>query len=44
MNSVLHDPALHAAVVQTIRLSVYVTLITVPLGVAFALGINRWRG
>ena len=44
VNSVLHDPALHAAVVQTIRLSVYVTLITVPLGVAFALGINRWRG
>jgi spermidine/putrescine transport system permease protein len=44
LNSVLHDPALHAAVVQTIRLSVYVTLITVPLGVAFALGINRWRG
>ncbi len=25
----------------TLRLSVYVTLITVPLGVAFALGINR---
>jgi spermidine/putrescine transport system permease protein len=44
VNSVLHDPALHAAVVQTVRLSVYVTLITVPLGVAFALGINRWRG
>ena len=44
VNSVLHDPALHAAVVQTIRLSVYVTLVTVPLGVAFALGINRWRG
>jgi spermidine/putrescine transport system permease protein len=43
VNSVLHDPALHAAVVQTIRLSVYATLITVPLGVAFALGINRWR-
>ena len=44
VNSVLHDPDLHAAVVQTFRLSVYVTLITVPLGVAFALGINRWRG
>ncbi|HEV2935768.1 MAG TPA: ABC transporter permease [Streptosporangiaceae bacterium] len=44
VNSVLHNPDLHAAVVQTIRLSVYVTLITVPLGVAFALGINRWRG
>src|ERR1700749_5272339 len=41
VNSVLHDPNLHAAVVQTIRLSGYVTLVTVPLGVAFALGINR---
>jgi spermidine/putrescine transport system permease protein len=44
VNSVLHDPDLHAAVFTTIRLSVYVTLITVPLGVAFAVGINRWRG
>jgi spermidine/putrescine transport system permease protein len=44
VNSVLHNPDLHAAVVQTLRLSVYVTLITVPLGVAFALGIHRWRG
>jgi spermidine/putrescine transport system permease protein len=43
VNSVLHDPSLHAAVVQTLRLSVYTTLIAVPLGVAFALGINRWR-
>src|SRR5262249_38494743 len=44
VNSVLHDPQLHAAVIQTLRLSVYTTLIAVPLGVAFALGINRWRG
>ena len=44
VNSVLHNPDLHAAVVQTFRLSIYVTLITVPLGVAFALGIHRWRG
>jgi len=44
VNSVLHDPALHASVVQTLRLSVYTTLIAIPLGVAFALGINRWRG
>ncbi|HEY2127440.1 MAG TPA: ABC transporter permease [Streptosporangiaceae bacterium] len=44
LNSVLHNPELHAAVVQTLRLSVYTTLIAVPLGVAFALGINRWRG
>jgi spermidine/putrescine transport system permease protein len=44
VNSVMHDPQLHAAVIQTLRLSVYTTLIAVPLGVAFALGINRWRG
>ena len=44
VNSVLHNPQLHAAVLQTVRLSVYTTLIAVPLGVAFALGINRWRG
>jgi spermidine/putrescine transport system permease protein len=44
VNSVLHNPQLHAAVLQTIRLSVFTTLIAVPLGVAFALGINRWRG
>jgi len=44
VNSVLHDPQLHAAVIQTLRLSIYTTVIAVPLGVAFALGINRWRG
>jgi spermidine/putrescine transport system permease protein len=43
VNSVLHDPLLHASVVQTLRLSGYTTAIAVPLGVAFALGINRWR-
>ena len=43
VNSVLHNPQLHAAVIQTVRLSVLTTLIAVPLGVAFALGINRWR-
>jgi spermidine/putrescine transport system permease protein len=44
VNSVWHNPALHAAVFQTLRLSIYTTIIAVPLGVAFALGINRWRG
>jgi spermidine/putrescine transport system permease protein len=44
VNSVLHDPNLQAAVIQTVRLAVYTTVLTVPLGVAFALGINRWRG
>ena len=44
INSVLHNPQLHSAVIQTLKLSCYTTLIAVPLGVAFALGINRWRG
>jgi len=44
VNSVLHDEQLRLAVIQTLRLSAYTTLIAVPLGVAFALGINRWRG
>ena len=44
VNSVLHSPPLQEAVVQTVRLGVYTTLIAIPLGVAFALGINRWRG
>src|SRR3984957_10120818 len=44
VNSVWHDPQLHAALTQTVRLSVLTTVCAVPLGVAFALGINRWRG
>jgi spermidine/putrescine transport system permease protein len=44
VNSVLHSPPLQEAVVQTVRLGLYTTVIAVPLGVAFALGINRWRG
>jgi spermidine/putrescine transport system permease protein len=43
INSVLHNPQLHAAVIQTLVLSAWTTVIAVPLGVAFALGINRWR-
>jgi spermidine/putrescine transport system permease protein len=44
VNSVLHNQQLLEAVIQTLRLSGLTTLIAVPLGVAFALGINRWRG
>ncbi len=44
VNSVLHDEQLRLAVIQTLKLSAYTTLIAVPIGVAFALGINRWRG
>lgn len=42
--SVWHDAALHTALFQTLKLGVIATLITVPLGVLFAIGIDRWRG
>jgi spermidine/putrescine transport system permease protein len=42
--SVWHDPTLHTALTHTVLLGVLVTVITVPLGVAFALGVDRWRG
>jgi spermidine/putrescine transport system permease protein len=41
--SLLHDPLLHDAIAQTLRLSIYTTVIAVPLGVAFAIGVDRWR-
>lgn len=41
--SVLHSAALHSALLQTLRLGAFTTLICVPLGLAFALGIDRWR-
>jgi spermidine/putrescine transport system permease protein len=44
VNSVFHNPQLQSAVFTTLRLSAYTTLIAVPIGVAFAIGINRWRG
>jgi spermidine/putrescine transport system permease protein len=44
IRSVWHDDTLHTALVHTLVLGVLATAITVPLGVAFALGIDRWRG
>jgi spermidine/putrescine transport system permease protein len=43
-SSVWHDATLHTALFQTLRLGLITTLITVPLGVAFALGVDRWHG
>ncbi len=43
INSVLHGAVYHQAIIQTLRLSALTTLIAVPLGVAFGIGINRWR-
>ncbi|HYY80054.1 MAG TPA: ABC transporter permease subunit [Actinomycetes bacterium] len=42
--SVWHDPELHRALFHSIRLAVVATAVAVPLGVAFAIGIDRWRG
>jgi spermidine/putrescine transport system permease protein len=44
VNSIWYNPQLHSAMFETLKLSAYTTIIAVPLGVAFALGINRWRG
>ena len=44
VNSVLHNPALHQAVVQTLVLAILTTVICVPIGLGFAIGIDRWRG
>jgi spermidine/putrescine transport system permease protein len=42
--SLFRNPALHAAIFQTLRLSIIAMAIAVPLGVAFAIGLDRWRG
>ncbi len=43
-SSVVHDPALQQAITQTIKLAIFTAVIAVPLGVAFAIGLHRWRG
>lgn len=43
VTSVLHNPSLHQAVIQTLVLAVLTTVICVPIGVGFAIGIDRWR-
>jgi spermidine/putrescine transport system permease protein len=42
--SVWHDPSLRTALFHTLELGLFTTVIAVPLGVAFALGVDRWRG
>jgi spermidine/putrescine transport system permease protein len=42
--SVWNDSSLHTALFHTMRLGLLVTLITIPLGVLLALGLDRWRG
>ena len=42
--SVWHDPDLRGALFQSLTLAGIAVAITVPLGVALAIGITRWRG
>lgn len=42
--SVLHDPLLHSAVLQSLKLAALTMAIATPIGVALALGLARWRG
>jgi spermidine/putrescine transport system permease protein len=42
--SLLHDPDLRHAVLQSLKLAGGAVLIAVPLGVAFALALDKWRG
>jgi spermidine/putrescine transport system permease protein len=43
-DSVWNDIALRSAMFQTFRLSVITVVLAVPIGTAFAIGIDRWRG
>jgi len=42
--SIINDESLRVALLHTFVLAVLATLITVPLGVLFALALDRWRG
>jgi spermidine/putrescine transport system permease protein len=44
VSSVLHDPQLRGALLQSLKLSSLTVLIAVPFGVGFALALDRWRG
>jgi spermidine/putrescine transport system permease protein len=42
--SAWHRPELHSALLQSVKLAGVTMLIAVPLGVSFALALDRWRG
>jgi spermidine/putrescine transport system permease protein len=42
--SVLHDPRLTAAMLQSLKLAALTMVIATPIGVAMSLGLARWRG
>jgi spermidine/putrescine transport system permease protein len=42
--ALFQDPVLRRAILQTYLLSFATMMLAVPLGVAFAIGLDRWRG
>ena len=42
--SVLHDPSLWLALLQSLRLAALTMVVATPIGVALAIGLARWRG
>jgi spermidine/putrescine transport system permease protein len=42
--SVLHDPSLRLALLQSLKIAALTMLIATPLGVGLAVGLARWRG
>ena len=42
--SVWRDDALQTALANTLKLALLTMLIAVPLGIAMAIGLQRWRG
>jgi spermidine/putrescine transport system permease protein len=44
VSSVLDDPELRSALLQSFKLAGLTVLIAVPFGVAFAVALDRWRG
>ena len=42
--SLLYDPGLRTAIFQTLRLGIVTMVVSVVLGTAFAIGLDRWRG
>jgi len=42
--SVLHDASLRGALSQSVKLTLITVVIAVPLGTAFAISLDRWRG
>lgn len=43
-DSLFKNPQLRPAIFQSFRLAILTTLIAVPIGTLFAIGLDRWRG